>query len=303
MNKAKAIISSLRLRTLPLSLAGIVLGIFLAVADYHVRPLSIVFLVLTASLLQILANLSNELGDVLKGTDTQERLGPKYGLNGGGLTVQQMKTLVGVFAALSAVSGIAMIHFSALNGLFSLEGLCFLMLLVAAIGAAMKYTLGRNPYGYRAMGDIYVFLFFGIATVMGGFFLCAGEVADLKILLPAAAIGLFSVGVLNVNNIRDAKTDSATRVTVAILLGPRLSRIYQTVLILGGWACTLVYCQLRMTDIWNYLFVLTAPLFILHLYMVWTRKDKALDPALPLLVMSSFLFALLMGFGFVRFLL
>ena len=293
----------MRLRTLPLSLAGIVLGIFLAVADYRVKPITIVFLVLTAAFLQILANLSNELGDVLKGTDTADRQGPQYGLNSGVLSLSEMKTLVGVFVALSAVSGMLMIQFSALGSLFSLEGLCFLMLLVAAIGAAMKYTLGRNPYGYRAMGDIYVFVFFGIATVGGGYFLCTGEIVDFKLMLPAAAIGLFSIAVLNVNNIRDAKTDSATRLTTAILMGPRWSRIYQTALIAAGWACALVYCSLRLTDVWNYLFVLTAPLFILHLSMVWKRHDKALDPALPVLVMASFLFALLMGFGFIRFLL
>lgn len=303
MSKVKAIIKSFRLRTLPLSLAGIVLGIFLACADYRVKPVSIIFLVLTAVLLQILANLSNELGDVLKGTDTARRQGPQYGLNSGVLSISQMKTLVLVFAGLSFVSGLLMIRFSAFGSLFCLEGLCFIMLLVSAIGSAMRYTLGRNPYGYRALGDIYVFLFFGLATVIGGYFLCAGEVADFKMLLPAGTIGLFSVGVLNVNNIRDAKTDSATRVTVAILMGPFWSRVYQTALILGGWACAIVYCCLRMTDIWNYLFVITAPLFIAHLVIVWKKQDKALDPALPILVMSSFLFAILMGFGFVRFLL
>lgn len=293
----------MRLRTLPLSLAGIVLAIFLAVADYNVKPLSIVFLILTAVLLQILSNLCNELGDVLKGTDTAQRQGPEYGLNSGALSISQMKIAIGVFVVLCALSGIAMIQFSAFGSLFSLEGICFLMLLVAAIGSAMRYTLGRNPYGYRALGDVYVFLFFGLATVVGGYFLCAGEVADFKLLLPAGAIGLFSVGVLNVNNIRDAKTDSATRVTVAILMGPFWSRVYQTALILGGWACALVYCYLRMTDIWNYLFVITAPLFIAHLVIVWKKQDKALDPALPVLVISTFLFCLLMGIGFIRFLL
>lgn len=303
MTTFKALVSSMRLRTLPLSLAGIVLAIFLAVADYNVKPLSIVFLILTAVLLQILSNLCNELGDVLKGTDTAQRQGPEYGLNSGALSISQMKIAIGVFVVLCALSGIAMIQFSAFGSLFSLEGICFLMLLVAAIGSAMRYTLGRNPYGYRALGDVYVFLFFGLATVVGGYFLCAGEVADFKLLLPAGAIGLFSVGVLNVNNIRDAKTDSATRVTIAILMGPFWSRVYQTALILGGWACALVYCCLRMTDIWNYLFVITAPLFIAHLVIVWKKQDKALDPALPVLVISTFLFCLLMGIGFIRFLL
>lgn len=293
----------MRLRTLPLSLAGILLGVLLAVPDYRVKPASVVFLFLTAALLQILANLSNELGDVLKGTDTKLRQGPLYGLNGGVLGISEMKTLVGLFAGFSAVSGILMIRFSAIGSLLSLEGICFLMLLAAAIGAAMKYTLGRNPYGYRALGDLYVFVFFGIGTVGGAYFLCAGEIANYRLLLPAATMGLFSIAVLNVNNIRDAKTDAPNRVTTAILLGPVWSRVYQTALVAAGWLCTIVYCTMRMTDIWNYIYVLTAPLFIIHLVMVWTRKDKSLDPALPLLVVASFLFSALLGFGFVHFLL
>lgn len=292
----------MRLRTLPLSLSGIVLGIFLAIADYEVKPLSIVFLVLTAVLLQILANLSNELGDVLKGTDNALRQGPSYGLNSGELTIAEMKKLVVIFAGLCFVSGLFMIGNSAFGSLWSLEGICFMMLLVVAIISAMRYTLGRSPYGYRALGDIYVLAFFGFATVDGGYFLCAGELPGFKMLLPAAAIGLFSVGVLNINNIRDMKTDAATRTTVAILLGPTWARVYQTILILGGWACALIYCSLRLTDIWNYLFVVTAPLFVIHLYMAWTRQDKALDPALPILVMSSFFFAVLMGIGFIQYL-
>ena len=303
MTKTGAIISSMRLRTLPLSLSGIALGVFLSCADYNVKVITIVFLVLTAVLLQILANLSNELGDVLKGTDNALRQGPQYGLNSGILRVEDMKLLVVIFAALSAVSGVLMIRFSALPSLWSLEGLCFIMLLAAAIMSAMRYTLGHSPYGYRALGDVYVFLFFGLATVAGGYFLCAGEIASLKLLLPAAAIGFFSVGVLNVNNIRDMKTDSATRRTVAIILGLKGARIYQTLLIAAGWACALVYCSLKMTDLWDYLFVVTAPLFIIHLAIVWRRQDKALDSALPLLVITSFLFSILMGLGSVMFLL
>ncbi len=300
--KAKAVISSLRLRTLPLSLSGIVLGIMLAIADYQVKPISIVFLVLTAVFLQILANLSNELGDALKGTDGADRLGPQYSLKSGALTTDDMKKLIVIFAGLSILSGLLMIRFSAFNSLWSLEGICFIMLLGAAVISAMRYTLGRSPYGYRGLGDLYVLIFFGFATVDGGYFLCAGELPSFKLLLPAAAIGLFSVGVLNVNNIRDMKTDAATRTTVAIMLGPKKARLYQTLLILGGWVCVLVYCSLRYTEIWNYLYVLMAPAFLLHLYMVWTREDKDLDPALPLLVMSSFLFSVLMGVGFIQYL-
>ena len=256
---------------------------------------------LTTVCLQILTNLSNELGDTLHGTDTEDRQGIHYSLQEGDMTVGEMKRLIAVMVALSCIFGLLMIKFS-FGKIFDWHPMTFVILGAAAIWAAMHYTLGKNPYGYRGLGDLFVFLFFGIATVCGGYFLCAHEFASWIILLPAAAIGCFSVAVLNVNNIRDMQTDAATRTTVAIKLGGKNARIYQTVLIVLGWVCMLVYCSLRFFSIWHYLFVLTLPLFVLHLRGVWTREGKALDPLLPLLVMSSFLFSLLAGLGFVLFL-
>jgi 1,4-dihydroxy-2-naphthoate octaprenyltransferase len=277
------------------------MGVFLAAADYRIDALTVIFLVLTTVCLQILTNLSNELGDTLHGTDTEDRQGMHYSLQEGDMTVGEMKRLIAVMVALSCIFGLLMIKFS-FGKIFDWHPMTFVILGAAAIWAAMHYTLGKNPYGYRGLGDLFVFLFFGIATVCGGYFLCAREFASWIILLPAAAIGCFSVAVLNVNNIRDMQTDAATRTTVAIKLGGKKARIYQTVLIVLGWACMLVYCSLRFFSIWHYLFVLTLPLFVLHLRGVWTREGKALDPMLPLLVMSSFLFSLLAGLGFVLFL-
>lgn len=291
----------MRLRTLPLSLSGIVMGVFLAAADYRIDAPTVVFLALTTVCLQILSNLSNELGDTLHGTDTDDRLGIRYSLQDGEMTIPEMKRLIAAVAVACCVFGLLMIYFS-FGKIFAAGPLTFVVLGAAAIWAAMHYTLGKDPYGYRGLGDLFVFLFFGVATVCGGYFLCAHEFASWIILLPAAAIGCFSVGVLNVNNIRDMKSDAATRVTVAIKLGGRRARIYQTALIALGWAAMLAYCSLRFFSIWHYLFVLTLPLFILHLRGVWTREGRALDPMLPLLVMSSFLFSLLAGLGFVAFL-
>ena len=291
----------MRLRTLPLSLSGIVMGVLLAAADYRIDALTVVFLALTTVCLQILSNLSNELGDTLHGTDTDERQGIHYSIQDGEMTVPQMKRLIGVVAVLCCVFGLLMIKFS-FGKIFDWHPMAFVILGAAAIWAAMHYTLGKIPYGYRGLGDLFVFLFFGIATVCGGYFLCAHEFPSWIILLPAAAIGCFSVAVLNVNNIRDMQTDAATRVTVAMKLGGRRARIYQTVLIVVGWVCMFVYCALRFFSIWHYLFVLTLPLFVLHLRGVWKRDGRALDPMLPLLVMSSFLFSLLAGLGFVAFL-
>lgn len=291
----------MRLRTLPLSLSGIVMGVFLAAADYRIDAPTVVFLALTTVCLQILSNLSNELGDTLHGTDADDRLGIHYSLQDGEMTIPEMKRLIAAVAVACCVFGLLMIYFS-FGKIFAAGPLTFVVLGAAAIWAAMHYTLGKDPYGYRGLGDLFVFLFFGVATVCGGYFLCAHEFASWIILLPAAAIGCFSVGVLNVNNIRDMKSDAATRVTVAIKLGGRRARIYQTALIALGWAAMLAYCSLRFFSIWHYLFVLTLPLFILHLRGVWTREGRALDPMLPLLVMSSFLFSLLAGLGFVAFL-
>ena len=296
MNKFRAAVASMRLRTLPLSTGGVILGILLATADFKVDLWVAVLIVLTTVYLQILSNLSNELGDVLHGTDTEDRQGPQYGLNSGVLSIGEMKVLIGIFVALCIISGTAMTLLS-FGTLWDITPILVLLMGAAAIMGAMKYTLGRNPYGYRGLGDVYVFLFFGLVAVMGSYFV-ASHTLFWRLLLPGAAVGCFSVGVLNVNNIRDMKTDAANRVTVAIRLGERKAKIYQTVLIVLGWLFMLVYCQLRMFSWWHYLFVITLPLFILHLRGVWKREGKQLDPMLPLLVMSTFLFCLLAGIGF-----
>lgn len=300
--KLKASLESMRLRTLPLSMAGVLLGILLAVADWKVDLWTAILIVITTVCLQILSNLSNELGDVLRGTDTAERQGPQYGLNSGEMTVRDMKVLIGIFVGLCIVFGTAM-TWRAFGTLWGMTPILVLMLGAAAIMGAMKYTLGHNPYGYRAKGDIYVFLFFGLVAVMGAYFVCTKGVGlHWKLLLPAAGVGCFSVGVLNVNNIRDMKTDAANRVTVAIKLGAHRARIYQTVLICLGWVCMAAYCLLCWPSWWHWLWVLTLPLYVLHLHGVWTREDRALDPMLPLLVLSTFALSLLMGIGFCAFL-
>ena len=298
----KAAVKSMRLRTLPLSMGGVLLGILLAVADWKVDWLTAVLIVLTTVCLQILSNLSNELGDVLRGTDTPDRQGPEYGLNGGGMTIPEMKVLIGSFVGLCMVSGTLM-TWRAFGTLWDLTPIMVLMLGAAAIMSAMRYTLGHNPYGYRGMGDFYVFLFFGLVSVLGSYFVCTqGAGLHWKLLLPASAVGCFSVGVLNVNNIRDMKTDAANRRTVAIKLGPRNARIYQTALIVAGWLLTAAYCLLCWPSIWHWLWVITLPLYIKHLHMVWAREDRALDPALPLLVITTFSLCLLVGIGFCLFL-
>ena len=289
----KACLRSMRLRTLPLSLAGIVLGELLAakICDYDV--LTVVLLALTTVCLQILSNLSNELGDTLSGTDRSDRQGIHYSIQDGEMTVPEMKRLIGCFAVLSCLVGFAMV-WRAFGTVLSPLPAAFLALGAAAVWAAMHYTLGKHPYGYRGLGDVFVFIFFGLATVCGGYFLtCLAW--DWSILLPASAIGCFSVAVLNVNNIRDMKSDAETRTTVALKLGLRRARIYQTVLIAAGWVLMTVYAVQNAQGWVSFMYVVSLPGFLTHLRGVWTREDRALDPMLPLLVVSTFTFALFAG--------
>lgn len=293
-NKLKAAIFSMRLRTLPLSLAGVVLGLMLALKAYDASAGLIVFLLLTTVCLQVLSNLSNELGDFLRGTDGEQREGPQYSLAQGALEVADFKKLVALFVVLCCVFGVAMIWCS-FGTFFAWKPTVLLLLGVAAIWAAMHYTLGKNPYGYRGLGDLFVFIFFGLTSVLGAYFVVAHTIDSCLLLLPAVTIGCFSVGVLNVNNIRDMESDAANRVTIPLKVGALNAKIYQTVLIIFAWLCMLLFTLTTYTSPVNFLYGLTLPLFSMHLRMVWTRDGSSLDPALPLLVLTTFAFAILAG--------
>ena len=287
----------MRLRTLPLSLAGISLGIMFACGEHNIPWYVIVLTLLTTVSLQILSNLSNELGDWLSGVDGDERSGPQYSMQEGGLTEDDMRACIRVMVLVCCIFGLGMIRAS-FKTILCIESESLVILGGAAIWAAMHYTLGKNPYGYRGLGDVFVFIFFGLVPVAGGYFVCSHTI-DPATLIPGAAIGLFSVGVLNVNNIRDMKSDAANRVTVPLKLGEHRAKIYHTVLIVGGWVLMLLYTILFTAGWTPYLYIITLPLYAKHLAGVWKRSGRELDPMLPMLVISTFIFALLAGTGYI----
>ena len=296
MGKFSCYVKSARLRTLPLSLAGIVTGVGLAAADYVVDALAAGLVALTAVCLQILSNVSNEYGDYIHGTDREDRLGPRYSETE--MTDRDYKRMVLFWVTASCLSGLAMIWRS-YGTLMQLEPVMFLILGVFAITAAMRYTLGNHPYGYSGHGDIAVFIFFGLVTVLGSYFIVAHEIPSWYLLLPASSIGLLSVGVLNVNNLRDMETDALTRVTVAIRLGERKAKVYQTLLVCLGLALMVIYVfGCRFFDWWHALFLLVFPLFIIHLAGVWRKSGAALDKYLPVLVTATFLMSICLAVGF-----
>ena len=279
MSKLKAYIRSFRLRTLPLSVAGIVLGTLLAASDGEFHAGRFALAVVTVLLLQILSNVANELGDTLRGTDGDERQGMVYSLQSGEITIAAMKRLIIWLIVLSAVSGVALVATS-FSALFSREGVTMLLLGALAIAAALGYTLGRRPYGYMGLGDLFVFLFFGLLSTVGGYFLMCWQV-DWSVSLPAAVCGLWSVGVLNINNIRDMESDRKNRITVPILLGERRAKIYQSLLELLPFVLLTVYCLLHEGTWSDYLFWLFLPLYVAHLVGVWRVEGRQLDARLP----------------------
>lgn len=294
MSKFKAAIFSMRLRTLPLSLSGVVLGLMLAMKTHEASLWLIVWLLLTTVCLQILSNLSNELGDFLRGTDGEQREGPMYSLAQGAISVSDFKMLIALFVVLCCGFGAAMV-WTSFGTFWAWQPVMMLVLGVAAIWAAMHYTLGKNPYGYRGLGDVFVFIFFGLVSVLGAYYVVAHTFDSWSLLLPAVTIGCFSVGVLNVNNIRDMESDAATRITLPLKIGEVNAKIFQSVLIALGWLCMTIFTLVTYTSLWNLLYFITLPLFLIHMNMVWKRKGKELDPALPLLVISTFVFAVLAG--------
>lgn len=279
MSKIRSYIRSFRLRTLPLSVAGIVLGTLLAAGEGEFHLLRFALAILTVLLLQILSNVANELGDTLRGTDSEERQGMIYSLQSGEISIAAMKRLIIWLVALAAISGIALVA-SSFESLFSGDGVLMLVLGGVAIVAALGYTLGRHPYGYMGLGDLFVFLFFGLLSTIGGYFLMISEV-DWAVALPAAACGLWSVGVLNINNIRDMESDRANRVTVPILLGEHRAKIYQCLLELLPFALLTLFCVLREVSWEGYLFWLFLPMFVAHLRGVWRATGRELDCRLP----------------------
>ncbi|TXK48624.1 1,4-dihydroxy-2-naphthoate polyprenyltransferase [Pontibacter qinzhouensis] len=290
-------ISAFRPRTLPLALSCIGMGGFMAAANGVFDSTVIALCVLTTLFLQILSNLANDYGDSKHGADSIHREGPKRAVQAGHITAEHMKKGMIVFSLLSLLSGLLLLWVA-----FGTEGLLlallFLVLGLAAIWAAINYTAGDKPYGYAGLGDISVFIFFGLVGVLGTYFLQALEFNPL-VLLPAFICGFFSTAVLNVNNIRDIHSDKlAGKYSIPVRLGPKRARIYHILLLAGGVVSAVVYVALNFYSAWQFLFVLALPLVIINGRNVWQKQTSAeLDPYLKQMAMTTLAFVLLFGIG------
>jgi len=231
--KIKSWISAFRLRTLPLSLSGIVLGSFIALSENFWNSYVFTFSILTTILFQIVSNLANDLGDAQKGADNEGRVGPKRAIQSGAISEGSMKKAVILLSIISLFSAFVLIYIAS-KSLNSQLIFVYLVLSAFCVIAALSYTIGKKAYGYNGLGDLFVFIFFGLVSVLGVYTLYSNIFSFLNI-LPAFSIGLLSVSVLNLNNMRDQINDKAVnKNTLVVKIGAANAVKYHFFLIVSA---------------------------------------------------------------------
>jgi 1,4-dihydroxy-2-naphthoate octaprenyltransferase len=291
----KAWLHAFRLRTLPLAISCIGMGSFLAAAEGFFRLDIFLLAVLTTIFLQILSNLANDYGDAVSGIDSEERKGPKRAVQSGTISKAQMRKAMVLFVLLSLASGVTLLLVA--FGLNWSALLFFFGLGLLSIVAAIAYTVGKRPYGYVGLGDISVLLFFGIVGVGGSYYLFI-QTINWMVLLPAFSCGLFSIGVLNINNIRDIESDQkAGKFSIPVRIGKQSAAIYHVAISLVGVLSAVVFVLLNYVAIWQLLFLLTTPFLYSINVAVLNKPSDQLDPYLKKMAISTLLFVLLFGIG------
>src|SRR5688572_18250200 len=284
-----------RLRTLPLAVSCIAMGGFLASAAGAFRWDIFLLCVLTTIFLQILSNLANDYGDSIHGADNADRKGPTRAVQSGAVTKTQMRNAVIVFVLLSLISGISLLLVS--FGLQWKAIFFFFGLGVLSILAAIAYTIGKKPYGYAGLGDFSVLIFFGLVGVMGSNYLFTKQLNWIQI-LPALSCGFFSMGVLNINNIRDIESDkNAGKYSIPVRIGRIRAIAYHWFLLSGGMITALAFIAFTYQSPLQLLFILSFPLFIMNGLAIQRNPSEKLDPYLKQLAFSTLLFVVLFGLG------
>jgi 1,4-dihydroxy-2-naphthoate octaprenyltransferase len=292
-------IQAIRPRTLPLALSSTVLGSFIAASESQFNLQVFILASLTTLFLQILSNLANDYGDYTKGTDNTARLGPKRMVQSGLIKPRQMVMAIITVVILSLISG-SLLIFEGTSGAGAGVRIFYFMLGIAAILAAVKYTIGKKPYGYIGLGDLFVFIFFGLAGVLGTYYLHTGHLR-LDVLLPATSVGFLSVGVLNINNIRDYQSDiKASKRTMVVLIGSQRAKLYHLSLLIGAVITGSLYTLINFESGYQWLFLITTPLLFMNVRAVY-RYTRPLDlnAELKKLAFSTLLFSFTFGIGLV----
>lgn len=285
------------MRTLPLSISGIIVGSAVAFDDgYFHWPIFSLAIVVTLGF-QILSNFANDYGDGVRGTDNHTRIGPQRAVQSGVVTDKEMLKAIKITATVTFILALLLL-FLAFGREKPWHFLVFTGLGIASIAAAIKYTMGKKAYGYSGFGDIFVFLFFGWLSVLGSYFLYAHQL-PLSLILPATAIGFLSVGVLNLNNLRDRRSDQQSgKNTLVVKIGEEFAKYYHYYLLIASFLLLLVYTVLTFVHPIEFLFVLGFIPVFRHVMVVYHNKDtRLLDPELKKLALSTVFIALLFTIG------
>ncbi len=304
-------IQAARVRTLPLSVSGILLGCFYAMSQ-HLFNWYIVFFALSTTLgLQVLSNFANDYGDGIKGTDNDDRLGPKRAIQSGNISPAAMRYAIFITAFFTLISAMLLIYCS-FKGENFIYSMVFFVLGILAIASAIYYTVGKNAYGYRGLGDLFVFVFFGLVSTLGIYFMFSKQL-DWLLFLPATAIGLLSVGVLNLNNMRDEESDrKSNKNTIVVKNGGAWAKKYHFCLIISAMILVIIFAIIfdfsyrdPHPEVFNfdfYLFIIAYIPLIMHLNRVSKNSEpKLLDPELKKLALSTFLLAALLSLSLIYF--
>jgi 1,4-dihydroxy-2-naphthoate octaprenyltransferase len=292
-------IEAARPRTLPLALSCILMGCFLAASTGNFSWTVVALSVLTTIILQVLSNFANDYGDAVNGKDTDLREGPRRAVHSGSITAAVMLRAIIIFSILALISGISLLTV-ALRDAPANTFWVFLGIGIACIIAAITYTAGKRPYGYVGLGDLSVLIFFGWVGVLGSSYLHT-HVWDWGLLLPATSCGLFAVGVLNINNIRDIDSDKATgKNSIPVRLGREKAVRYHWAILITGMLCVTVYTFQNFSGYTSLIFLLSFPLFVKNgLAISRLTKASELDPYLKQMALSTLLFVILFGIGVV----
>ncbi|QCX00186.1 1,4-dihydroxy-2-naphthoate octaprenyltransferase [Aggregatimonas sangjinii] len=294
MRKLKAWLNAARLRTLPLSVSGVITGTALA-NFYKANDITILFLaLLTTIAFQVTSNFANDYGDGVKGTDNEDRIGPKRAMQSGLLSSTELKNGI-ILSAFISLTLVIILIYRAFGTENLLLVLVFLSLGILSIWAAIKYTVGERAYGYRGLGDIFVFLFFGILAVLGTMFLYTKTVTAVAV-MPAIAIGALSTGVLNLNNLRDFESDKKVgKNTLIVKMGLARGKIYHYGLLGVSFLCIIGFLVSYANRMVQFVPLLAFLPILFHLRKIYTIKEpESFDPELKKLALSTFLLAVLL---------
>lgn len=262
-----------------------------------------VLALLVTLLYQVLSNFANDYGDGIKGTDKLRiNEAEQRAVASGRITANQMRNAVILFAVLSLMVTVALLYLAFFKKNLMQEFYIFVGLGIACILAAIGYTVGKKPYGYMGLGDLFVFVFFGLVSVCGSYFLFT-QTFNWDTLIPATAIGMMSVGVLNLNNMRDIKSDAQSgKKTLALRMGYRYAMVYEIILLQLPLILILVFMMMnKLHEQGNYyafiFFILVFPMTALRRKIMETKEPKLLDPYLKQVGVFTLVMSVLVAFG------